>query len=63
MPFGGVKQSGNGRDKSYHSLEEYSDLKTVWVSLATYRCRRIISGSIPCATIRSWARLSSAVSV
>ncbi|MFD2191240.1 aldehyde dehydrogenase [Pistricoccus aurantiacus] len=35
MPFGGVKQSGNGRDKSYHSLEEYSDLKTVWVSLAT----------------------------
>ena len=33
MPFGGVKQSGNGRDKSHHSLEEYSDLKSVWMSL------------------------------
>ncbi|TDR53841.1 gamma-glutamyl-gamma-aminobutyraldehyde dehydrogenase [Halomonas ventosae] len=35
MPFGGVKQSGNGRDKSHHSLEEYSDLKSVWMSLTT----------------------------
>lgn len=34
MPFGGVKQSGNGRDKSHHSLEEYSELKSVWISLA-----------------------------
>ncbi|MBW5798495.1 aldehyde dehydrogenase family protein, partial [Halomonas elongata] len=33
VPFGGVKQSGNGRDKSHHSLEEYSDLKAVWMSL------------------------------
>ncbi|MCW4151604.1 aldehyde dehydrogenase [Halomonas sp. 18H] len=33
VPFGGVKQSGNGRDKSHHSLEEYSDLKTVWMTL------------------------------
>ncbi|MBZ9576429.1 aldehyde dehydrogenase [Modicisalibacter sp. MOD 31.J] len=33
VPFGGVKQSGNGRDKSHHSLEEYSELKTVWLSL------------------------------
>ncbi|PMR76844.1 aldehyde dehydrogenase [Billgrantia endophytica] len=33
MPFGGVKQSGNGRDKSHHSLEEYSDLKSVWIAL------------------------------
>ncbi|MCK2182578.1 aldehyde dehydrogenase [Halomonas getboli] len=35
VPFGGVKQSGNGRDKSHHSLEEYSDLKSVWMTLAT----------------------------
>ncbi|WP_444988860.1 aldehyde dehydrogenase [Halomonas mongoliensis] len=34
MPFGGVKQSGNGRDKSHHSLAEYSTLKSVWMSLA-----------------------------
>uniref|UniRef100_UPI0013A6FC7D aldehyde dehydrogenase family protein n=1 Tax=Billgrantia lactosivorans TaxID=2185141 RepID=UPI0013A6FC7D len=34
MPFGGVKQSGNGRDKSHHSLEEYSELKSVWMSLS-----------------------------
>ncbi|SHM06066.1 aldehyde dehydrogenase [Vreelandella subglaciescola] len=33
VPFGGVKQSGNGRDKSHHSLEEYSSLKSVWISL------------------------------
>lgn len=35
VPFGGVKQSGNGRDKSHHSLQEYSDLKSVWMSLST----------------------------
>ncbi|MDI5920428.1 aldehyde dehydrogenase [Halomonas sp. LR5S13] len=34
VPFGGVKQSGNGRDKSHHSLEEYSDLKSVWMTLS-----------------------------
>ncbi|WP_163560790.1 aldehyde dehydrogenase [Halomonas sp. NO4] len=34
VPFGGVKQSGNGRDKSMHSLQEYSELKTVWMALA-----------------------------
>ena len=33
MPFGGVKASGNGRDKSLHSLEKYTDLKAVWISL------------------------------
>lgn len=33
MPFGGVKGSGNGRDKSLHSLEKYSELKSVWISL------------------------------
>ncbi|GHE22480.1 aldehyde dehydrogenase [Halomonas urumqiensis] len=34
VPFGGVKQSGNGRDKSLHALEEYTELKTVWMALA-----------------------------
>jgi len=34
-PFGGVKQSGNGRDKSMHSLEKYTDLKTTWISLGS----------------------------
>ncbi len=28
-----IKASGNGRDKSLHSLEKYTDLKTVWISL------------------------------
>lgn len=32
-PFGGVKQSGFGRDKSLHALEKYCDLKTVWTRL------------------------------
>ncbi|MFQ3788328.1 aldehyde dehydrogenase [Halomonas sp. A29] len=34
VPFGGVKQSGNGRDKSLHALTEYTELKTVWMALA-----------------------------
>lgn len=28
FPFGGYKQSGNGRDKSLHALEKYTELKT-----------------------------------
>jgi gamma-glutamyl-gamma-aminobutyraldehyde dehydrogenase len=30
-PFGGVKQSGFGRDLSIHSFDKYSALKTVWI--------------------------------
>jgi gamma-glutamyl-gamma-aminobutyraldehyde dehydrogenase len=33
VPFGGVKQSGFGRDKSVHALDKYSDLKTTWIDL------------------------------
>ena len=33
VPFGGVRQSGNGRDKSVHALEKYTELKTTWVAL------------------------------
>jgi len=32
-PFGGFKQSGNGRDKSLHALEKYTELKATWVKL------------------------------
>lgn len=32
VPFGGYKQSGNGRDKSLHALEKFSELKTIWIS-------------------------------
>ena len=31
--FGGYKHSGNGRDKSLHSLEKYTELKTTWINL------------------------------
>lgn len=31
VPFGGVKQSGNGRDSSLHAFEKYSSLKTTWI--------------------------------
>ena len=34
VPFGGYKQSGNGRDKSIHALEKYTELKTTWIKLA-----------------------------
>ena len=35
VPFGGVKQSGNGRDKSLHALDKYTELKTVWLQINT----------------------------
>jgi acyl-CoA reductase-like NAD-dependent aldehyde dehydrogenase len=35
VPFGGYKQSGNGRDKSLHALEKYTELKTTWIRLNT----------------------------
>ena len=34
VPLGGVKQSGNGHDKSLHALDKYVDLKTAWISLS-----------------------------
>lgn len=34
-PFGGMKQSGFGRDLSLHSLEKYTALKTIWVKYRT----------------------------
>lgn len=30
-PFGGVKESGIGKDKSMYAFDEYSDLKTTWI--------------------------------
>lgn len=33
LPFGGYKQSGNGRDKSLHALEKYTELKTTLLKL------------------------------
>jgi acyl-CoA reductase-like NAD-dependent aldehyde dehydrogenase len=31
VPFGGFKQSGNGRDKSMHAFDDYTELKTIWI--------------------------------
>ncbi|MCV2893082.1 aldehyde dehydrogenase family protein [Lentibacter sp. XHP0401] len=33
VPLGGVKQSGNGHDKSLHAIDKYVDLKTAWIQL------------------------------
>jgi 4-guanidinobutyraldehyde dehydrogenase / NAD-dependent aldehyde dehydrogenase len=33
VPFGGYKQSGNGRDKSLHAFDKYTELKTTWINL------------------------------
>jgi acyl-CoA reductase-like NAD-dependent aldehyde dehydrogenase len=33
MPFGGYKQSGYGRDLGRHALEQYTEVKSVWVDL------------------------------
>jgi gamma-glutamyl-gamma-aminobutyraldehyde dehydrogenase len=34
-PFGGMKQSGFGRDLSMHSFDKYTALKTTWIKYAT----------------------------
>jgi gamma-glutamyl-gamma-aminobutyraldehyde dehydrogenase/4-guanidinobutyraldehyde dehydrogenase/NAD-dependent aldehyde dehydrogenase len=31
VPFGGYKQSGNGRDRSLHAFDKYTELKTTWI--------------------------------
>jgi acyl-CoA reductase-like NAD-dependent aldehyde dehydrogenase len=33
-PFGGIKNSGSGRDKSLHALDNYTHLKTTWMDLS-----------------------------
>jgi len=33
VPFGGVKQSGFGSDKSLHAMEKFTNLKTTWIEL------------------------------
>jgi len=33
VPMGGVKQSGNGQDKSLHAFDKYVDLKAAWIKL------------------------------
>ena len=33
LPLGGVKQSGNGHDRSLHAMDKFTDLKTAWISI------------------------------
>jgi len=33
VPLGGVRQSGNGHDKSPHALDKFRNLKTAWIQL------------------------------
>ncbi|SFB82456.1 gamma-glutamyl-gamma-aminobutyraldehyde dehydrogenase [Marinospirillum celere] len=32
-PFGGFKQSGQGRDKSLHAFDKYTEIKATWLTL------------------------------
>lgn len=34
VPFGGVKASGFGSDKSLHAMDKFTDLKTTWIELS-----------------------------
>ena len=33
VPLTGMKQSGNGSDKSLHAVDKFTDLKTAWMAL------------------------------
>jgi gamma-glutamyl-gamma-aminobutyraldehyde dehydrogenase len=33
MPFGGVGESGFGRDKGSHAIDKYTDVKSTWIEL------------------------------
>jgi succinate-semialdehyde dehydrogenase / glutarate-semialdehyde dehydrogenase len=35
VPFGGYKESGLGREKSHHGLEEYLELKTIYLAMGS----------------------------
>jgi acyl-CoA reductase-like NAD-dependent aldehyde dehydrogenase len=39
VPFGGFGESGYGRDKSLHALEQYEQLKTTWIDLTNRRAK------------------------
>ena len=39
VPWGGFKQSGTGRDKSVHAVDEYTASKTTWIQTRTARAR------------------------
>lgn len=34
VPFGGYKQSGNGRDKSLHAIDKYVEVKSTWMNFS-----------------------------
>lgn len=34
VPFGGCKMSGYGRDSGVHALEQYTEVKSVWINLS-----------------------------
>lgn len=33
VPFGGFRQSGIGRDKSFHAFDKYTETKTTWIRI------------------------------
>src|SRR3546814_17677628 len=50
-PFGGVKQSGVGREGPRHGLHDYTELKYVCIEIESAACRERVCQSVKIAVV------------
>ena len=53
MPFGGVKDSGLGRENGIDAIEEYLETKSVWINTGAPAGNPFVCADEPVTTIAS----------